>query len=281
MFDGLMDRLHTINRRLRKIESIINDDTPVKAPDRWQAGVDLGTADLMVVVVDQRGEPVAAFMEWAEVVRDGVALNYWGAVQIVKRLIARAEQKLNVKIHQAVTSFPPGTDPQIARNVLEAAGLEVKAIIDEPSSVVHLLGIEDGAVVDIGGGTTGIAVSRGGRVVYSADEPTGGHHVSLTLAGNRKISLKEAEELKRGPQAERFAPVVLPVFEKMAEIIRRHLDGRDARRVYLSGGTFCFPGSEQIFARELPNREIIKPANPLYLTPLAIAAYGLTEIEYE
>lgn len=37
-----------------------------------------------------------------------------------------------------------------------------------------------------------------GKVTYSADEATGGHHISLTLAGNRRISLEEAEQYKRG-----------------------------------------------------------------------------------
>ncbi len=269
--------MQTINRRLQKIASIVNDVSPTEAPARWQVGIDLGTADVVILLVDERGEPAAAFMEWAEVVRDGVVLNYWGAVQIVKKLVSLAEEKFNIKIEEAVTSYPPGTDREIVQNVLRAAGLSIKAIIDEPSSVVHLLKIDDGAVVDIGGGTTGIAISRNGNIIYSADEPTGGRHVSLTLAGNQKISLEEAEELKRSPQAEQFAPVVMPVFQKMAEIIRQHLQGQNVHSVYLSGGTFCFPGIDRVFEQELPGYEIILPSNPLYLTPLAIAAYGFSE----
>jgi ethanolamine utilization protein EutJ len=34
-------------------------------------------------------------------------------------------------------------------------------------------------------------------VTYSADEATGGHHISLTLAGNRRMPLEEAEQYKR------------------------------------------------------------------------------------
>ena len=58
--------------------------------------------------------------------------------------------------------------------------------------------LDNAGVVDIGGGTTGIAIVKKGKVTYSADEATGGHHISLTLAGNRRISLEEAEQYKRG-----------------------------------------------------------------------------------
>jgi len=267
--------LDKINQHLQTIESIINNPAPVKAPPGYRVGVDLGTADIMVFVVDDSGRPLSAFMEWAEVVRDGVVLDYWGATQIVKKLLKRTEQKLGVAIKKAVTSYPPGTDPDISANVLKAAEVQVEGIIDEPSSVVHLLGIKEGAVVDIGGGTTGIAVARNHKIVFAADEPTGGRHVTLTLAGNRGVSYEEAEEIKRGAQAAEFRPVVEAVFQKMAEIIRTYLQGQSVKRLYLTGGTCCFPGIDQVFTRELSEYEIIMPYNPLYLTPLAIASYHL------
>lgn len=68
-------------------------------------------------------------------------------------------------------------------------------------------------VVDIGGGTTGIAIVKKGKVTYSADEATGGHHISLTLAGNRRISLEEAEQYKRG-HGEEIWPAVKPAVRK-------------------------------------------------------------------
>ena len=79
--------------------------------------------------------------------------------------------------------------------------------------------------MDIGGGTTGIAVVKQGKVTYSADEATGGHHISLTLAGNRRISLEEAEQYKRG-HGEEIWPAVKPVYEKMADIVARHIAGQ-------------------------------------------------------
>ncbi len=265
--------METINRRLSKMAAMVNDERPSAAPPQWHAGIDLGTADIVLTVTDEAGEPLAVFMEWAEVVRDGVVLDYMGAVDIVRRLVQRAQRKLAVEIERAITSFPPGTEPRISQNVVEHAGLQVEALIDEPSSVVRLLGITDGAVVDIGGGTTGLSVVQNGAIVYTADEPTGGQHVTLTIAGNRHISFEEAEKLKRNGSAAGLLPVVEPVFQKMADIIDQHLQSFPVDEIYLSGGTFCFKGMVDVLQREIPGKQWILPEQPLFLTPLAIASY--------
>lgn len=265
--------IETVNQRLKTMEAIVNDTRPVKAPERWHVGIDLGTADIVVTVTDEAGEPLAAFMEWAEVVRDGVVVDYIGAVEIVRRLVQKANQKLNISIDKAITSFPPGTEPRISRNVVENAGLTVEAIVDEPSSVVRLLRIDEGAVVDIGGGTTGLSVAQEGKIIYTADEPTGGHHVTLTIAGNRRIPFEEAEKMKRNGSAHGLLPVVEPVFQKMADIIRSHLQSFKIQTIYLSGGTFCFPGIVDVLRREIPDKQWVLPHQPLFLTPLAIASY--------
>ncbi len=263
-----------INGHLKEIERIVNNDQPVSTPKVFRSGIDLGTADIVLIVIDEAGRPLAAFLEWAEVVRDGVVLDYWGAVEIVKRLVQRAEQKLHIKIDSAVTSYPPGTDPRTSKNVLIAAGLQVEAVVDEPSSVVHLLEIEEGAVVDIGGGTTGISIVQKKEIVYTADEATGGRHMTLTLAGNRKISYEQAEKLKRNGPADEIRAVIAPVFQKMSAIVLGHIKDKNVKQLYFSGGTCCFPGADRVFKEELEGLEIIMPYHPLYLTPLAIASYG-------
>ncbi len=269
----MTNNLIKINKKLELAERIVNDESPVSVSEQWQVGIDLGTADIVLTVIDTVGNPLAVFMEWAEVVRDGIVLDFYGATQIVKRLVEKAEAKLSIHIDGAITSFPPGTDPRISKNVIESAGLEVQNIIDEPSSVINLLGIEDGAVVDIGGGTTGISVVKQGQIVYTADEPTGGRHATLVIAGNKGISFEEAEKIKTNGSAENILPLIRPVFEKMADIARNHLQGREINTVYLAGGSSCFKGIDDIFSEELREMEIILPYNPLYLTPLAIASF--------
>ena len=67
-----------INGYLKEIEGIVNNDLAVSTPRVFRTGIDLGTADIVLIVTDETGRPLAAFLEWAEVVRDGVVLDYWG-----------------------------------------------------------------------------------------------------------------------------------------------------------------------------------------------------------
>ncbi|HNR69113.1 MAG TPA: ethanolamine utilization protein EutJ [bacterium] len=272
-----MSIVEQVNQQLRRVARIVNKVTPVTGAPPCRLGIDLGTADVVLIACDEGGNPHAAFLEWADVVRDGVVLDYFGAIHIVKKLVEKAERKLGCRFTSASTSYPPGTDPYACINVLKAANLELTGMRDEPSVVAQLLQIDHGAVVDIGGGTTGISVVQNGQVIYSADEPTGGRHVTLTLAGNRRISYEEAEAIKRGPDAAHILPIIQPVFEKMATIIKNHIAGYSVDQLYLSGGTCCFPGADQVFAAELPDLEVILPSEPLYLTPLAIAINQNTE----
>ncbi len=184
---------HVCKRRQRCVTS-----TPAATESPLWLGVDLGTCDVVSMVVDREGQPVAVCLDWADVVRDGIVWDFFGAVTIVRRHLDTLEQQFGRRFSHAATSFPPGTDPRISINVLESAGLEVSHVLDEPTAVADLLQLDNAGVVDIGGGTTGIAIVKKGKVTYSADEATGGHHISLTLAGNRRISLEEAEQYKRG-----------------------------------------------------------------------------------
>ena len=258
--------------QLARAALLVNDRTPVAAPDALYLGIDLGTSDVVSMVVDANGAPVAVFLEWADVVRDGVVYAFYEAVQIVRSQVAQIEAKLGRRFTHAATSFPPGTDPRISANVIEAAGLQVAAIIDEPSAVASLLGISRGAVVDIGGGTTGVALIENGKVVYSGDEATGGHHVTLTIAGALKTSIDEAEQFKRARGREAW-DIARPVFEKMIDIVHAHLKSHaPVNTLYLSGGSCALPGVQYLFAEAFPGVEVILPQPCLYLTPLAIAA---------
>lgn len=257
---------------LERATALVNDPTPVAAHEALYLGIDLGTSDVVTMAVDDYGTPVAVFLDWADVVRDGVVLAFFEAVEIVKAQVAQIEAKLGRRFTHAATSFPPGTDPRISANVIEAAGLRVAAIIDEPSAVASLLGISHGAVVDIGGGTTGVALIANGKVVYSGDEATGGHHVTLTIAGALKNSIDQAEQFKRKNGAEAWN-IARPVFEKMTDIVRKHLKDHDpVGTLYLSGGSCMLPGVQSLFAEAFPTATVILPQPCLYLTPLAIAA---------
>ncbi|WML55294.1 ethanolamine utilization protein EutJ [Neobacillus sp. PS3-12] len=142
-----------------------------------KVGVDLGTSNIVIIVLDKNNKPITGAMESAKVVRDGIVVDFIGAVKIVSRLKAKIEQRLGIRLEQAATAIPPGIingNIKVIKNVVEAAGFTVTNVVEEPVAAARVLGIQEGAVVDIGGGTTGISVLKDGEVLYSVDEPTGG-----------------------------------------------------------------------------------------------------------
>lgn len=237
-------------------------------------GVDLGTAYMVLAVVDREGKPVTARYVYAEVVRDGLVVDFTGAVRIVRKLKAELEEMLQCQLTKGAAAYPPGTGRaamNTVRYVCEAAGFDVTSVVDEPTAANLVLGIRNGAVVDIGGGTTGIAVVKDGKVVYTADEPTGGTHFTLVVAGAYKIPFAEAEALKVDPVKQKdIVPLVKPVIQKVATIIRNHVKDFQVDVVYLVGGTSCLVGIENIVQQEL-GILTVKPKSPLLVTPLGIA----------
>jgi len=240
-------------------------------------GVDLGTANIVIAVVDEDNRPIAGALKGASVVRDGIVVDYIGAVNIVRELKQDIEKRLDIDLRyaNAATAIPPGIlegNSKIIANVVDSADFKVTNVIDEPTAAATILGIENGAVVDVGGGTTGISILVDGEVVFTADEPTGGTHMSLVLAGANHISFEEAEEMKKMEDQRLIFPTIKPVVEKMASIVGRfiHQSGQPVDRIYVVGGACMFDDFEKTFEKEL-EIETVKPVEPLLVTPLGIA----------
>lgn len=239
-----------------------------------KVGLDLGTCFTVLVVLDSEDQPLACEIERSNALKDGVVVDYLKACQTVKKLKEQAEDKLGVELTECVIAMPPGTERSDSRThsyVASSSGLEVVGVIDEPTAANILLGLVNGAVVDIGGGTTGISLFQQGRVVKVADQPTGGTHLTLVLAGNRHMDFDTAEGLKLDPahQAE-VLHITTPVLEKMSQIILDELRGFDVTELCLLGGTCCLTNMEQVIAK-YTGLPVFKPANPLLITPIGIA----------
>ena len=237
-------------------------------------GVDLGTAYTVLVVLDANHQPIAGAYQFAQIVRDGLVVDFVGAVDLLRRLKSQVEQQLGFTLSSAASGYPPGVPQAEVRataNVLYGAGFDCTGLIDEPSAANNVLQIKNGAIVDVGGGTTGIAVLKKGKVVYTADEPTGGTHFSLVIAGSTGSTFEEAEELKKDPKEQtRLFPVIRPVMEKVGTIVRRHIAGHKVDKIYLVGGTCAYPGMDQVI-QEVTGVDTVLPGNPLFITPLGIA----------
>lgn len=261
------------DRMVKDFEDVIKK--PVREPSSvYYTGVDLGTACVVLAVLDEHLRPVAGTFRYADVVRDGMVVDYIGAIRIVREMKEELEEKLGSQLIYAAAAIPPGTDALDSgaiKNVVQGAGFEITALPDEPTAANAVLNIRNGAVVDIGGGTTGISVLKDGKVVYVADEPTGGTHFSLVIAGAYKMSFADAEIYKRDKKNHKeLLPVLKPVIEKVSSIISRHIEGREVDGIYLVGGTCCLTGIEGIIEKKtgIPT---YKPGNPMFVTPLGIA----------
>ena len=234
-------------------------------------GVDLGTANIVVSVVDSNNTPIAGASYPSTVVRDGIVVDFMGASRAVRNMKAKLEDLMGVEFYEAATAIPPGIisgNVKVISNVVESV---VVNVIDEPTAAASVLGITDGAVVDVGGGTTGISILKDGKVIFTADEPTGGTHMTLVLAGSLGCSFEEAERIKKDPKQEMLVfPVVKPVIEKMAAIVARFIEGYDVDVIYVVGGACSFKKFESVFEKET-GVKTIKPKEPLLVTPLGIA----------
>ena len=104
-----------------------------------RCGVDLGTATIVLAIVDEGQEPVYCDAVPSQAVRDGVVVDFHGAAESVARLKERA-----------ATAYPPGVGANESRAcqfVLERAGLDCSELIDEVSAANTLLGAVPSAIV--------------------------------------------------------------------------------------------------------------------------------------
>jgi ethanolamine utilization protein EutJ len=264
---------------LDRAEAVMNGSAPAANGYRGpiHVGVDLGTAYTVLAVLDEARQPLAGAYQFAQVVRDGLVVDFVGAIALLQAMKRRVEARLGFALASAASGYPPGVplaEVRATANVLEAAGLTCTGLVDEPTAANNVLGIRDGAIVDVGGGTTGVAVFKDGQVVYTADEPTGGTHFSLVIAGARNLTFEQAEDLKKDPhrQPELF-PLIRPVMEKVGTIVRRHIAAHPVDTLYLVGGTVSFPGMAEV-VQEVAGVRTLIPGKPLFVTPLGIAMHN-------
>ncbi|MBR6674196.1 MAG: ethanolamine utilization protein EutJ, partial [Mailhella sp.] len=139
--------IDAVESRIAELERRISTVAEVSAREKLYVGVDLGTAYIVVVVVNGSGEPVACALEFAQVVRDGLVVDYVGATQIVRRLVGQLQERLGRELEDAAIAVPPGTGVRECathRHVVEGAGLNVTSILDEPTAANAVLNVENG-----------------------------------------------------------------------------------------------------------------------------------------
>ena len=215
-----------VNRQIGELERRIGEPAELSPGEQLFVGVDLGTAYIVVVVVNAERKPVACALEFAQVVRDGLVVDYTGATRIVRKLVQQLGERLGRELELAAIAVPPGTGERECathRHVVEGAGLTVTSVLDEPTAANAVLGVENGVIVDIGGGTADIAViSLGGTVVSTSVKTAGDDFDEAIVRYMRKkhnllIGERTAEDIK----------ISIGSAYKRPELITMEVRGRD------------------------------------------------------
>lgn len=65
------------NKDVLKLSKLIKENRFIEFKDsELKVGVDLGTANIVLVVTDMKNNPIAGLIEPAKVVRDGIVVDY-------------------------------------------------------------------------------------------------------------------------------------------------------------------------------------------------------------
>lgn len=202
----------------------------------------------------------------------------------------------------------------------EAAGVEVSDIVLEPlASADAVLNEEEKkrgvGLVDIGGGTTDIAVYRDGILKHTAVLALGGNHITNDIAVGLGIPVEEAERIKKlfghasagsadgraeidiraedglptKVPLEDLSEIIQPRCEELLALISRELSGGAGSRshlpVVLTGGTSLLRGIDAVAASILgvpvrigvPGKMLNGEgvSSPEYATGVGLLNYGL------
>ena len=204
----------------------------------------------------------------------------------VQNPIGMAGIRLEVKVHIVTCSATSGQNIVKCCNL---AGLDVIDVVLEPLASAQAVLSEDekslGVVlVDIGGGTTDIAIYSAGSIVHTSVLPLGGNHLTNDIAICLATPLGEAENLKHlhgvamtrlvepdemihvpsvGGRKSRtldkrlMAEVVEDRFREIFELINQEIERSHFRHVIASGvvitgGSSLLPGADEL-AQEILN----------------------------
>jgi cell division protein FtsA len=218
-------------------------------------------------------------------------------------------QRLGVNMH--IVSAQAGAVRNIA-NCIGRCHLEIAALVVSPYAAGLASLVEDEAelgvtVIDMGGGTTTVAVFFDGNLVFTDSVPVGGGHVTNDIARGLSTPLLHAERMKTlygsaiaSAQDERemitvpqigeeeesqanhvpkslLVGIITPRLEETFELVRDRLEqsGFDkiaGRRAVLTGGAGQLPGARELAGLILDKQTRI--GRPLRLEGLAEATGG-------
>ena len=268
-----------------------------------EIGIDLGTANILitlkgkgivlrepsVVAIDQvTSEIVATGKEAKEMLgrtpeniravrpmKDGVIADFTATGLMLKNMLRKVCQKYNVGKPRIVVGVPSGITEVEERAVQEAflqAGAKEVYLLDEPMASaigagINVLEPNGKLIIDIGGGTTEVAVISLGGIVCSTSIKVAGNAIDEAIVDYLKkhenivIGLAQAENLKIE------LGCAMPLVSEITKEIRgRDIDVGLPKNINISS-------KEIELAMQRPINEIIEAViNTLSVTPPELAS---------
>ncbi len=143
--------------------------------------------------------------------QDGVIADFKGAEEMIKYFIKRVTDRRTITGPRIIVCVPSGSTPVERRAIQEAAesaGARDVFLIEEPMAAALGAGLPvteptGSMIVDIGGGTTEVAVLSLGGIVYARSERVGGDKMDQAIISyirrhfNLLIGESTAEKIKK------------------------------------------------------------------------------------
>jgi cell division protein FtsA len=159
------------------------------------SGSSIGEGDIARLLVAGSRHSVRAGRAVLHSLPLGYAVDDASGIRDPRGMLAR---RFGIDMHMATT------DISVARNLMlavERCHLDVEAMVASPYAAALSVLADDeadlgAAVIDLGSGTTTIAVFTGGQFVHANGFALGGRHVTMDLARGLNARLPDAERIK-------------------------------------------------------------------------------------
>lgn len=231
--------------------------------------------------------------------------------EIIGSVIDQVGEEVSVEI---IATFLPKVVVESLLAALERAHLQMEALTLEPIAAIHVLIPEsmrrlNVALIDIGAGTSDIAISNHGTVIAYGMVPIAGDEITEKISDHFLLDFKEAEEIKQKIVNEKSASVqdilgfdVTITYDELVNVIDESVDHlaqlladkvqtlntQSPQAVMLIGGGSLTPMINEKLANylQLPiNRVAVRgteaiqsienndllPSGPEFVTPVGIA----------
>lgn len=288
------------------------------------------------VIVNITGGRLTSHRYSASIPIGGVSVGEYEIHRVLEAAASRTAVEGRMVLHSLPTSFSVDDTSQIsdpkdmigeelsanmhvvssdiaaARNLMlavERCHLDVEAMVATPYAAGLAALVDDEAdlgttVIDLGGGTTSMAVFAGGRMVHIDAVAVGGNHVTMDIARGLTMRLADSERLKTyygscipSPSDEReviavthvgedadhpthmpksqLVRIIKPRVEEILELVRDRLAaagfaGQAGHGVVLTGGASQLTGLPELARRLMPGQ--IRLGRPLGVQGLPASA---------